>query len=177
MITQAPELDTERLRLTAHRTADFEAALELWSSVEVTRFITGRPSTGEEVWSRLLRYGGLWPLLGFGYWAVRDKRTGAFLGEVGFADFRREMQPASRAPEMGWALRREFWGKGYAREAIGAALHWADGSLRNQDIVCLVSPENARSIRMAESHGFAFELEATYRGGTTRVFRRRAQAL
>ena len=178
MNVRAPELETERLRLSAHRIEDFAGELAMWSSPEVTQFIGGRPSTGEEVWSRLLRYGGLWPLLGFGYWAVRDRRGGEFLGEVGFANFRRDMQPLPpQAPEMGWALRREFWGKGYAREAIVAALEWADRSLRDPSIFCLISPEHASSIRMAERNGFQLGLEASYRAAPTRVYVRNAQTL
>ena len=50
--------------------------------------IGGKPFTREESWARLLRYGGLWSLLGYGYWAVRDKESGRFAGELGFAGFR-----------------------------------------------------------------------------------------
>ena len=77
----------------------------MWADAGVTRFISGRPFTREECWARLLRYAGLWPTLGFGYWAIEDKAEGRFLGEAGFADFKRDMTPSIEGlPEAGWVL-------------------------------------------------------------------------
>ena len=48
---------------------------------------------------------GCGALLGFGYWLVEERATGAFVGEVGLADFRRELEPGfGDAPEAGWVL-------------------------------------------------------------------------
>jgi RimJ/RimL family protein N-acetyltransferase len=66
-------LETDRLIMRPHVRADFDDSFAMWSDPEVTRFIGGQPSTREETWSRLLRYVGHWTMLGFGYWAVRDK--------------------------------------------------------------------------------------------------------
>ena len=79
--------------LRGHTAADLDAIAAMWADPEVTRHITGVPSTREESWARLLRYAGLWPLLGFGYWLVEDRATGRFLGEVGFANFQRDIEP------------------------------------------------------------------------------------
>ncbi len=65
----------------------------MWGVRIVTRHIGGRPFTAEESWSRLLRYAGHWYLLGFGYWAVVERGTNRFVGEVGFADFHRRHHP------------------------------------------------------------------------------------
>ena len=77
----APTFETERLILSAHGLEDFDDVARLWAEPDVTRFIGGRPSTAEESWARLLRYAGAWALLGYGFWAFRDKATGAYLGE------------------------------------------------------------------------------------------------
>ena len=37
---------------------------------------------------------GLWSLLGFGYWAIEEKAAGGFVGELGFADFKRDIEPS-----------------------------------------------------------------------------------
>ncbi len=100
----APEIITDRLRMRRHLIDDFDASLAMWSDPAVTRYIGGRPSTAEEVWSRLLRYVGHWELLGYGYWVVVDRASRRFIGEVGFADFRREINPPLDAPEAGWVL-------------------------------------------------------------------------
>jgi len=76
----------------------------MWGDPEVTRYIGGRPFTAEEVWSRLLRYIGHWQWIGFGTWVAEERATGAFVGEIGFCDYRREIDPPLDLPEAGWAL-------------------------------------------------------------------------
>ncbi len=86
-----PRIRTERLVLRGHRLDDFPDALAMWSDPDVTRFIGGVPSTEQQVWSRMLSYAGHWSLPGFGYWAVEEAASGAFIGELGFANFKRDI--------------------------------------------------------------------------------------
>ena len=65
----------------------------MWGDPAVARFIGGKPFTREEVWARILRYVGHWTLMGFGFWAIEEKATGDFIGEVGLADFQRDLDP------------------------------------------------------------------------------------
>ena len=124
----APRLETPRLLLEPHAPADLADCIALWSDPEVVRFMGGKPSTEEEVWGRLLRYAGLWSILGFGYWAIRDRGGRRFLGEVGLADFRREISPRlGDVPEIGWALSPAAHGRGLGTEAVLAVTAWADG--------------------------------------------------
>src|SRR5262245_31497301 len=109
-----PVLETERLRLRAHSVDDFPALKAMWSEEAVTHYIGGKPMRSDECWTRLLRYRGLWPLLGYGYWAVEEKTSGRFVGDLGFADFHRLIEPSIRGiPEMGWVIAPEAHGKGY----------------------------------------------------------------
>jgi RimJ/RimL family protein N-acetyltransferase len=143
----------------------------MWGNAEVARFIGGRPSTLEEAWSRLLRYAGLWSLLGFGYWAVERRADGRFVGDVGFADFRRDIVPSmDGVPEMGWALSPSLQGQGYASEAVAAALAWADA--RFPASACIIDPLNAPSIRVAQKAGFRELAQTEYRGDPTIMYRR-----
>lgn len=174
--TSAPRIITSRLLLRAHRMDDFEASLALWSDRNVTRYIGGKPSTGEEVWSRLLRYAGLWPTLGYGYWAICDRSTGRFLGELGLADFCREIEPPLDVPEAGWALIPTAAGRGYAAEALEAVLGWTNRSLSAPSCVCLIDAENIPSIRLAERAGFSHEGTVVYRGSRQEQFRRAKNA-
>ncbi|WP_027482996.1 GNAT family N-acetyltransferase [Deinococcus pimensis] len=158
--TTAPTLHTPRLVLRAHTPDDFDDCLRLWTDASVTRFIGGRTSTPEDVWSRMLRYAGLWSLLGYGYWAVQDRVTGHFIGEVGLADFRRTLTPnVDVTPEGGWVLSPAAHGRGYATEALRAVLHWSDAHLARPDglptpTFCLIHPDNHASVRVAEKCGF-----------------------
>lgn len=83
----------------------------MWADPLVTRYIGGTPFSEEDSWARLLRYAGHWALLGFGFWAIEEKETGRFAGELGFADFKRDIHPPLEAtPELGWVLRSEIHG-------------------------------------------------------------------
>ena len=85
-----PTLVTHRLTLAPHRVEDYDDMVETWRDPVVVRYFGGVPSSPEEVWARLLRYGGMWPLVGHGFWAARETSTGRFVGEVGLAEFRRD---------------------------------------------------------------------------------------
>ena len=160
-----PQLETARLRMRGHRPSDFDACFGMWSDPAVIRYITGKPSTEQAVWGRMLNYHGLWQLLGFGYWAVEEKSSGAFIGEFGFADFRRELQPSIRGvPELGWALVSQAHGKGYATEALRAIVAWGDANLDFPRTVCLIDPGNDASFRVAAKLGYAEETTTDYGG-------------
>jgi RimJ/RimL family protein N-acetyltransferase len=168
-----PALDTERLSLRGHTLADVADCTAMWGDPLVTRHIGGRPASAEDVWARVLRYLGLWALLGYGYWVVRERETGRFVGEVGLADFRRDLIPSlDGAPEFGWALAPWAHGNGFATEAVRAALAWSDAHLRPARSVCLIDPENAASLRVAAKCGFREAARTAYKGVDTLILER-----
>ncbi len=129
---------------------------------------------------RLLRYGGLWAILGYGFWTVRERDTDRFVGEVGLADFHRDVDwgpadppaqsspaqssPAQSSPECGWVLAPHAQGRGYATEAVTAALAWRDQYLPGSRTVCMISETNLASLRVADKCGFRFFRDADYHG-------------
>ena len=165
-------IETARLTLRPHVLADFADCTAMWADPDVTRYIGGRPLTQEEVWTRLLRYAGHWSLLGFGFWAVIEKATGEYIGDIGFADFKRDIDPPLTVPEIGWALASRAHGKGYATEAIGAALAWGDAHFSSTQTTCLIHPENLASLRIAAKCGFREVRRSRYKDHTTIVFTR-----
>ncbi|NIX77190.1 GNAT family N-acetyltransferase [Microvirga sp. c23x22] len=172
---QVPVLETERLVLRGHRAGDFEACAALWADPEVTRFISGKPSMSEESWGRLVRYVGHWALLGFGYWAVEEKASGGFVGEIGFADYKRDIEPSlAGVPELGWVISPRVHGRGYATEAVRAAIAWGDKHFGAIRTACIISPENTASLRVAEKCGFRQLLATTYKDKPTVMFTRGA---
>lgn len=167
----APVVETERLRLRAHRPDDFAACRAIWSDPEVVRHIGGKPATGEDAWRRLLTYAGLWSLLGFGYWAIEARHSGEYVGDIGYAEFRRDMAPSLRGMlECGWALARTAQGKGFASEALAAIETWRRAHFPEARAVCIIAPGNAASIRVAEKAGLRRWCETTYHGEPTLVF-------
>lgn len=167
-----PTIETERLRLRGHTAEDFDANFAMWSDERVTRHIGGKPSTREEAWARMMRYPGLWALLGYGYWLIEEKATGAFVGEGGFADFKRIMTPTLDAPEQGWALAPSAWGKGYAIEAVQAMLAWGENHFGSTRFVAIIDEGNTASIRVAEKAGYKRAEQGTYKGEPILLFRR-----
>lgn len=179
MHAQAPVIETERLILRSHRIDDFDAIAAQWADPAVVKYIGGTPSSREASWSRLLRYPGHWQMLGFGYWIVFEKhngKEGAFAGEIGLADYQREMTPSLNGmAEMGWVVAPQFHGKGYAVEAARAVLSWADENLDRQ-LCCIIAPEHQASVRLAEKCGFVAHTDTTYHGSATRIFLRQPKA-
>lgn len=167
-------IETERLILRAHTREDFEDVAALWASEISVRYTLGRPSTREETWARLHRYAGHWALLGYGYWAWVLKAGGRYVGEGGFADFKREMTPAIEAPEHGWALAPWAHGQGYACEALSAQLRWAEAYFGRGDFQCIIAPANAPSLKLAAKLDYREEARTTYKDSPT-ILMRRAQ--
>lgn len=170
-------LTTERLILTPAGIDDFSEIAALWKNQGFTRFIMGRALSDEEVWFRLLRDIGHWTALGHGNWSIRLKDTGDYLGSVGVLNYRREMSPAFDAPELGWGLDPDYQGRGYAAEALIAALGWADRTLGAARTVCMISPDNLPSLKLADRVGYQPYVETTYNDHAVRLFERRSTAL
>ncbi|MEZ5960425.1 MAG: GNAT family N-acetyltransferase [Hyphomonadaceae bacterium] len=167
-----PVIETERLRLRGHELSDFDASAAMWGDPDVARFIGGKPSTREESWGRFLRYIGHWRALGHGFWLIEEKATGAFVGEGGMGAFKREIEPPLEAPEAGWALATAMHGKGYAHEAMRAALGWAEKHFDRTDFVCIIAPENRPSLTLADKLGFREYGRGLYKGETSVMLRR-----
>lgn len=151
-IEDIPRLTSDRLLLRAHTEHDLDPAAAMWSHPDVVRNIGGRAFTRQEVWHRILRYLGHWTLRPFGYWAIEDRSTGKFIGEIGLADWKRDSVQLD-LPESGWALSPEHHGRGLAKEAIGLMLDWADREGLGSTC-CIITEQNAASIALARKFGY-----------------------
>ena len=131
-MTIVPTLTTERLILRPYRDDDFDAFAAMWSGpAVVVRFIGGNAvlARGElEPVPAQLRH-----VAAHGFRVLRRSRsmaTGAFVGEVGFQERMRDIVPSMEGTiETGWGLCPSVHGKGFATEAVSAALAWADDAL------------------------------------------------
>ena len=170
-------LETARTRLRPHRYGDFQDMAAFWAEPAVVEYIMPGPLPRSEVWTRLLRYVGHWALLPYGYWVVEDKRSGAFLGEVGFADWKREIEPSVEGlPEIGWAIKTAAQGRGLATEVVAAALRWADRNIEAEESVALINPLHAASLKIARKAGFGEPETAAFRDSSILLLRRPRQA-
>lgn len=167
-----PVIETERLRLRGHELRDFDNSAAMWADENVTRFIGGKPSSREDSWRRFQTYVGHWALMGHGFWLIEEKASGRFVGEGGFGTFKREIEPPFEAPEQGWALAPHAHGQGYAFEAMSAAVRWGEQHFGRSDFVCLIAPENAPSLKLAEKLGYRAYGSSPYRGEASVQLRR-----
>lgn len=120
-VDRRPTLHTERIRLEPLTSDHAELLVELDSDAEVLRFIFGRALPRDEVVEqhlpRRLRPDG--PPRGIGYWA--GFAGDAFLGWWALAVDDEDVETA----ELGYRLRRQAWGRGYATEGSRALLDHA----------------------------------------------------
>jgi RimJ/RimL family protein N-acetyltransferase len=153
--TIAPVIETERLRLRPHQSEDLTDCVAMWSDPDVVRYTICEPSPPQRTWMRILAYRGHWALMSYGYWAVEERDSHRYIGELGFADFKRNIAPSIEGlPELGWALVPQFHGKGYATEALRAVVAWGDHHLAQRRTVCIIHRDNHRSFRVAEKLGY-----------------------
>ncbi len=90
----------------------------------------------------------MWALRGYGMFSAIERSTGRWLGRVG--PNHPEGWPGT---EIGWALVRDAWGRGYATEAAAASIDWAFGVLGWTEVVHVIAPENAASAAVATRLG------------------------
>ena len=168
-----PVLETSRLILRAHTLADFPAFAAMRADPMVMKYMSSGPIGEEDAWLKFQSMAGHWQMLGYGTWALEEKATGAVIGGIGFADKKRPKEhAASGAPEMGWSLAASAHGKGFASEALGAALGWGREFFGPARIVCVINNDNSASVRLAERHGFRRFGHATRNGQPRLVFER-----
>lgn len=159
-------IDTPRLRLRQLVHSDFDAYASLCADPEVMRYVgDGRPLSRGDAWRQLAMLVGHWSLRGYGMWAVEERASGAFVGRVGL-----HFPEGWPDREVGWALARRFWGRGYAFEAARAALAVAFESLQWERAISLIAPENVRSIRLAERLGEERQKQILLRGRDVVVY-------
>ncbi len=79
-------------------------------------------------------------------------------------DYHRMLEPAFDAPELGWGLRSAFQGKGFAYEAVSAALAWCDEALNAPRTVCMIDPTNTPSLALAARAGYREYARTDYKG-------------
>jgi RimJ/RimL family protein N-acetyltransferase len=80
---------------------------------------------------------------GFSFWIVQRREDGALLGFCGFK--RGTVGPILGEMEVGWRLRQDAWGQGYAREAAQACLDWAWRNLDCERIFAITVTGNISS--------------------------------
>lgn len=149
------ERTTRRLLLRQWRESDLEPFAALNGDAEVMRYFPA-PLTRAQSDALAQRARGAIAETGWGLWAVEHASSGSFIGFVGLAEpsFDAHFTPAV---EVGWRLRREYWGNGYATEAACAALSFGFVQLALAEIVSFTAAANTRSRKVMTRLGMTHD--------------------
>src|SRR6476620_9585025 len=118
-MSRNPILETERLLLRLPQRSNFERFAEMYGDEETARHIGGHLARAA-AWRKFLAMPGAWAIQGFAMFSVIEKASGEWIGQAG--PWMPEGWPGT---EVGWSLRRQFTGQGYAFDAASAAIDWA----------------------------------------------------
>ncbi|MEU0429968.1 GNAT family N-acetyltransferase [Streptomyces canus] len=141
-------IETERLLLRPLRAEDVDAFVALHDDERVSRFVGAY--SHQQALERLASVEQQWADRGHGLCAVELKSSGEFIGRVGL-----NYWEIFDEVELGWTLKAEAWGHGYATEAARACLDWGFATLDEPYFISLIRPGNTASVRVAERLGLA----------------------
>lgn len=171
-------LTTERLTLRPWLVDDAQAALDVYGHAEVTRWLSPDMDRVPDLAAmRLLLQ----------QWSAEDARLPAPAGRwaiqrntddrvIGGAILL-PLPPGNEDLEIGWQLRPDAWGSGYATETTHALAAWAF-SQDVQEIFAVVRPGNARAAATVRNNGMHWVGETTkYFDVELQVFRLRVADL
>jgi ribosomal-protein-alanine N-acetyltransferase len=159
-------LETERLRLRPLSINDVDVFASFYADPEVMRYLgVGNTMDRNETEASLRRMLRSFDVDGFGQLAVERKDGGEVIGRCGYLVWEAEtLTPTTEAEasgatelEVGYALGRPYWGRGYATEAASSVRDHALGAMGRQRLIAFIRPDNARSRRVAKKIGMSHE--------------------
>lgn len=140
-------IETPRLILRPPVLADLDPWAQMMADEEAARFIGGVMPRAV-TWRALMTMIGSWHATGFAMFSVIEKSTGRWVGRLG--PWQPEGWPGT---EVGWAIVRDCWGRGYAPEGAAAATDWAFDHLGWTDVIHSIDPANVASQQVARKLG------------------------
>lgn len=157
-------LETQRMIFREITSADEENLLDLDSDPEVMKYLTlGTPSTREEIQATLIRIRDLLTKHRgrFGIWAAIEKDSGKFMGWFLFRPDKEQPENTDRI-EIGYRLKKEFWGKGFATEGSRALLEKGFQEYKIPEIFAMAMKRNKASWNVMEKLGMTYVREYPY---------------
>ena len=160
MASIIPTLRTDRLILRPIIGADARSFFHNYQGEGVLRYL---PNPLQPPLEKVERFAASqqthWDQYGYGNWGIE------LIGEPGLAGWAGlQFLPETQETEVGYLLGRSYWGKGYATEAAMASLQYGFEHFNFAEIIALVHPENAASLRVAKKCGMAVIERKVYWG-------------
>jgi [ribosomal protein S5]-alanine N-acetyltransferase len=150
-------LETRRLSLREFEPEDLDALAAILSDPETMRYYPapfGREAVADYIQRNRTRYAND----GYGLWAMILKSTCELIGDCGLV---RQSVDGADEIEIGYHVRRDLWGQGYASESARACRGFGFANLAIERLISLIRPENLASRRVAEKNGMTICKEVT----------------
>jgi [ribosomal protein S5]-alanine N-acetyltransferase len=146
-------IETKRLVLRELRDTDIQPLMEMLSSPLVMRWLFGiGPMTGDEA-RRFINENFLFGKQVYGLGVLCAKEKDSFVGFAGLLPCRYLDEDDF---ELGFALREDSWGKGYATEIGTAQIEYGFKNFNVPRLLGLAHPQNTASLRALEKIGMEF---------------------
>ena len=145
-------LETERMILRTEAEGDLDSYLKHLNTAQVQEHLGGVKEP-HEIEAKLAKTAACFAEHGFGFMAIQHKENGALLGYCGLKKVDNPLAPMVGDFETGWLLRADYWGQGFAYEAVVAVLEFGFSRFDAPHIVALTSQSNTASWRLMEKLG------------------------
>lgn len=154
--------ETERCTLSIFCESDYSDAAKLFTNPKVRTFLGGirEPDSVEVSLHDMAK-----PEEGAHYWVVREKYKEEFIGLVSLDPHHDE-----QAKEVSYQLLPEWWGKGYATEAVSAIIDYAFNDLKLPAIVAETQSANTASCMLMEKLGMKLERKVFRYGAEQSIY-------
>jgi ribosomal-protein-alanine N-acetyltransferase len=158
-----PIQNSERLTLRSFTGSDAIPLHRIMGQSQILRYFSNSTPPELDRVERLVYFQlEHWEQYGYGWWAIdvlEEKEIGRFIGWAGL-----QFLSDTDEVEVAYMLDRDYWGRGLATEAANEALRYGFDQLKVDEIVGIVHPENAASIRVIEKLGMVFDTRKPYFG-------------
>jgi ribosomal-protein-alanine N-acetyltransferase len=156
---ETPDLETERLILRGPTAADLSPwAATIWGDADVMRYMPRSPDPPEVRAQKALSFFDVVRSQGkVGAWMIVDRASGRFMGHSMLA-YREKFG----APELGYALGKAFWRRGFASEAARAVVRYGFQRADVTRMFAVAFPENEPSWRILRQLGFTYEKDVVH---------------
>lgn len=158
-------LHTERLVLRDMTPDDLDALLLVFSDPETMRFYP-RPFDREAMHGWIANMQRRSARDGIALWTMVLRDSGEVIGDCGLVV---QAVDGAEEVEIGWHVRRDLWGRGYATEAARACLAYGRRALGRTRFISIIAPGNVASRRVAEKIGMTVERETVWRDQTVLI--------
>ncbi|MCU6434415.1 GNAT family N-acetyltransferase [Undibacterium sp. Jales W-56] len=146
-------LTTPRLRLEPITDTHFDGLYAMNSDPEVMRYITGKADTRDDTFAMIERVKARWIEFGFSWWSFFESETNQIIGAGCIQHLGRD--PANPL-EIGWRLRRDKWGQGFASEAAQAMAGFAFDTLQGELLCAVCHQDNQGSAHVMKKLGMQY---------------------